>query len=147
MCIGERLQGHFRVSRKLVRRLSSQLQSDSGKRRRRWRMETESPQGLNLHPAKQPRTTLFDWLPAGLLSLHGRTYTDRSVFLFSLSLSMSYFFLLLPSHSLLSFCFFGTVPLPFLSFSHLRPPCSPLDRFPIGIISAMAARNALSRTM
>lgn len=30
MCIGERLQGHFRVSRKLARRLGSQLQSDSG---------------------------------------------------------------------------------------------------------------------
>lgn len=88
LCIGERLQGHFRVSRKLVQRLGSQLQSDSGKRRRRRRrrMETESPQGLNLHPAKQPRTTLFDWLPAGLPSVptHERTYTDRSMFLFSL---------------------------------------------------------------
>lgn len=33
------------------------------------RMETESPRGLNLHPAKQPRTTLFDCLPAGLPSV------------------------------------------------------------------------------
>lgn len=30
--------------------------------------ERESPRGPNLHPAKQPRTTLFDWLPAGLPS-------------------------------------------------------------------------------
>lgn len=106
LCIGERLQGHFRVSRKLVQRLGSQLQSDSGKRRRRRRrrMETESPQGLNLHPAKQPRTTLFDWLPAGLPSVptHERTYTDRvPCFSFPsfLSSSASYF-LFLPSHSL-----------------------------------------------
>lgn len=83
-------------------------------------METESPQGLNLHPAKQPRTTLFDWLPAGLLSLHGQPTLNRSVFLFSLSPSTSYFFsLLLPSHSLLSLCFFGIVSLPFLFFSRL----------------------------
>lgn len=30
--------------------------------------KTESPRGPNLHPAKQRRTTLFDWLPTGLLS-------------------------------------------------------------------------------
>lgn len=57
------------------------------------------------------------------------------------------FFLLLPSHSLLSFYFFGTVPLFLLSFSRLRPPCSPPDRFPIGIILAMVARSALSQTI
>jgi len=95
------------------------LQNDSGKRKRRRRMETESPQGLNLHPAKQPRTTLFDWLPAGLPSvptwtnLHG-TNTDRSVFLFSFSSSASYFFVFSISFSLLSFCFFGTISLFFL---------------------------------
>lgn len=141
-----RLQGHFRVSRKLVQRLSSQLQNDSGKRSRR-RMETESPQGLNLHPAKQPRTTLFDWLPAGLPSVPTWTNLHGSlrVSLF-LSPSASYFFVSSVPSSLLSFCFFGTVFLPFLSSSHLLtlsslwPPPSPLDRFS-GIISAMAVRD------
>lgn len=34
----------------------------------------ESPRGPNLHPAKQPRTTLFDWLPAGLPSTPAPKY-------------------------------------------------------------------------
>lgn len=86
-------------------------------------METESPQGLNLHPAKQPRTTLFDWLPAGLPSVptHGRTYTDRSMFLFSLvSFFVGVLFFVSSvsfSLSLSLFCFFGTVPLSFPSSS------------------------------
>lgn len=141
-----RLQGHFRVSRKLVQRLSSQSQNDSGKRSRR-RMETESPQGLNLHPAKQPRTTLFDWLPAGLPSVPTWTNLHESGSLrVSLFLSPSrrrLIFSFLPSHSLLSFCFFGTVLLSsshLLTLSSLWPPRSSLDRFS-GIISAMAARD------
>lgn len=36
--------------------------------------ERESPRGPNLHPAKQPRTTLFDWLPAGLPSTPAPKY-------------------------------------------------------------------------
>lgn len=135
--IGERLRDHFRVFRKLVQRLNSQLQSDSGKRRRR-RMETESPQGLNLHPAKQPRTTLFDWLPEGLPSvptwtnLHGSLHVS----LFPLSVCVLFFFAS-SSYSLLSLCFFGTIPLIFSS--HSRSFHSLLDRFLF--ISAMAAQK------
>lgn len=54
-------------------------------------METESPRGLNLHPAKQPRTTLFDCLPAGLPSVPIWTnlHVSPRVSIFSLSLSPS----------------------------------------------------------
>lgn len=106
-----------------------------GKRSRR-RMETESPQGLNLHPAKQPRTTLFDWLPAGLPSVPTWTNLHESgslrVSLFFSPSRRRLIFSFLPSNSLLSFCFFGTVLLSsshLLTLSSLWPPRSSLDRF------------------
>lgn len=114
-------------------------------------METESPQGLNLHPAKQPRTTLFDWLPAGLPSvptwrdLHG----SLCVSLFPPSV-LFFFLLLFPSHSLS--CYFVSSELslcpfpPFLIFGHLAH--HQIDfQISSSKSSAMVARNALSRTM
>lgn len=121
-------------------------------------METESPGGLNLHPAKQPRTTLFDWLPAGLPSvptwtnLHESLRVSLSFSLFLLLSSplssipsfASYFsfFLLLPSRflslSLLSFCFVGTT-----LFSSPLPP-RPLVVLLLPPISSTALRYWIS---
>lgn len=75
-------------------------------------METESPGGLNLHPAKQPRTTLFDWLPAGLPSVPTWTNLHESLrvplslpFPLSLSYSLSLFLSFSSTRSRL-ICFF-----------------------------------------
>lgn len=62
-------------------------------------METESPQGLNLHPAKQPRTTLFDWLPAGLPSVPAWRDLHGSLCFSFPSLRLIFFF----------FCFFRLI--------------------------------------
>lgn len=117
----------------------SQLQSDSGKRSkgRRGRMETESPQGLNLHPAKQPRTTLFDWLPAGLPSVPTWTNLHGSlrVSLFPSRRRRLIFFISSFSFSLV-ILFLRVYPFPPVPLSLIdRPPRSPLDRFPVGIIN------------
>lgn len=72
----------FHVSRKLVCTDSSRVRGREAQRamdeegvgERVERGKTESPRGPNLHPAKQPRTTLFDWLPAGLPSTPAPKY-------------------------------------------------------------------------
>lgn len=67
--------------------------------------ERESPRGPNLHPAKQPRTTLFDWLPAGLPSTPAPKYIPVFLLHSFIRLPSSPHRRLSPSPSVSSFSF------------------------------------------
>lgn len=115
------------------------------------------PRGLNLHPAKQPRTTLFDWLPAGLPSVPTWTNLHESLRApLSLSsfpspcphlifpLSFFFYFLSLP----LVILFRRNYPLP-LFLPPLRPSRPPrfATGFPSEPYTAMEETHFVPRTV